>query len=996
MQGNLVFLDLLFIPPSEPSPHLEISAFAKVPLSWDLWHARLGHPGGEAVKRLPHFASGTKVDTSHALRTCEPCIMAKHPRKPYPASSTPPAAHILDLVHSDLCGPFPIATPHGKHHFVIFLDDHSNLLSLQLLATKDQALEAWEMVRKRWENRAGRSVKVFRSDNGGEFMSSAFTHALTVAGIERQLSAPYAHQQNGKAERAIRTIEGRLFAMLQTANLPSNLWGEAALTICYLWNRTESSTLPAGITPYEILNGRKPDLSHLRVWGARCFARIPSELQVKLGPHSRHAFFMGYPEGTKAYRLRDRDTGTFFTARDVQFDENMPSVTHSSGSDSDSGEDNDTRTLPPLPSLPPASPAQSTSPTAAVDPRRSSRPRVPTKAGQAYAEGLTASRERLASLREARADRARDNALREGVSADLLEGVSRPTEEEPIENVEPNADVPDLVANVVIEEQAHIAIRSNKKRNPHAPDYDMSIPPATYDEAMKRSDSDQWLAAMKAELQTMKDMGVYRLTKLPPGRKAIGCRWVLEFKEDNKGGPVQKARLVAQGFSQVPGVDYSATFAPVIKTASVRLIAALACRNNWELDTFDARRAFLWGILKEEIYMRQPKGFEDGDWALMVWLMLRTIYGLKQSAMEWYEQVRAVMLELGFTRCAVDHAVFIYDKEGTTGRIYCIVGWHVDDGMGTSNSKPFLTHVKSRIAQRFGIKDLGPIQRFLGIQFERNRATRQLWMHQGEYITYLLDEYDLLECNPVLLPLDANHPFGRDSDIYDNVPNLPTRYRKIVGELLYLAICTRADIVFAVNALAQRNASPSPRFFAAAKRLLRYLSGTLNLRAHFGGDRVNEGLHAFCDADWASSAEDRLSISGYAWFFAGGLIAHVSKKQTTHALSSTEAEYMAVTHVMQEGLWLKSFVMELHIPITFPIVIYMDNTGAISLSKEAKNHIRSKHIDIRYHFIREWIEKGVFLPYWLPSHRNVADILTKALPRPLFTKHVASLRLLSR
>src|SRR6267154_2137373 len=228
--------------------------------------------------------------------------------------------------------------------------------------------------------------------------------------------------------------------------------------------------------------------------------------------------------------------------------------------------------------------------------------------------------------------------------------------------------------------------------------------------------------------------------------------WVLEFMEDNKGGSMYKACLVTQGFSQILGVDYGATFAPVIKTASVRFITALACRNDWELDTFNARRAFLWGILKEEIYMRQPKGFEEGDWTLLVWLMLRTIYGLKQSAMEWYEQVRAVMIELGFMRCAVDHAVFIYDKTTpSSGHIFCIVGWHVDDGMGTSSSQPFLQYVKGCIAQRFSIKDLGPIQRFLGIQFEREHSTRQLWMHQGEYISYLLDEYNLLDCNPVHL-----------------------------------------------------------------------------------------------------------------------------------------------------------------------------------------------------------------------------------------------------
>jgi hypothetical protein len=364
--------------------------------------------------------------------------------------------------------------------------------------------------------------------------------------------------------------------------------------------------------------------------------------------------------------------------------------------------------------------------------------------------------------------------------------------------------------------------------------------------------------------------------------------------------------------------------------------------------------------------------------------------------MEWYEQVRSVMEELGFKRCAVDHAVFTYDCVTKGVRTICIIGFHVDDGLGTSNSFAFLKWVKSKIDERFGIKDLGPVTKFLGIQFERNRQTRCLWLHQGEYITYLLEEYDMLNCNPVTLPMDTHHPFGRPGESYTIILNLPTRCRKLIGELLYLAICTRPDISFAVNALAQHNANPSLAHFAAAKRLLRYLAGTLNLRMSYGGARVDEPLHAYCDADWASTPEDRLSISGYAWFYAGGIIAHASKKQSTHALSSTEAEYMAITHVIQEGLWLVSLFNEIHVPLPSPIVIHIDNTGAISLSKEAKNHIRSKHIDVRYHFIRGHVERGTFLPKWLPTHMNTADIFTKALPRPLFLKHSTGLQLVTR
>lgn len=298
---------------------------------------------------------GVKVSVQTPLRKCKPCIMAKHPRKPYPPSAEPRTTHMLDLIHSDLCGPFPTITPHSKLYFVLFLDDHTNLLNLQLLATKDQALEAWCIVKAWWENHSGRTVKIFRSDNGGEFLSAVFTKALQQAGIARQLSAPYAHQQNGKAEHVIHTIKGRLLAMLETSDLPPSLWGEAVLTVYYLWNRTESKVLPPGKTPYELVNGKQPDLSHLRVFRACCFARIPSELQVKLGPHSRPTIFVGYPEGTKGYRLRDKDTGVFYVVRDVIFDENLPSI-HDDSDDEDEVAPPESNYIPPTPQ-PPSSPA---------------------------------------------------------------------------------------------------------------------------------------------------------------------------------------------------------------------------------------------------------------------------------------------------------------------------------------------------------------------------------------------------------------------------------------------------------------------------------------------------------------------------------------------------------------------------------------------------------------------------------------------------------------
>lgn len=234
MANNLCYMNLEFVPaPMAQSPLMtsnipssppDLTAFAHITPTLDLWHARLGHIGRESICHLPLFATGATVSASSILSKCESCIMGKHPHRPHPPSKTAQVTQFLKLIHADLCGPIPVVTPHNKRYFIVFLDNHTNILNLQLLATKDQALDAWRLVRARWENQSGLRMKTFCSDNGGEFLNATFTKELESARIVRQLSAPYAHQQNGKAKRVIHTIKGRMYAMLDHARLPCNLW----------------------------------------------------------------------------------------------------------------------------------------------------------------------------------------------------------------------------------------------------------------------------------------------------------------------------------------------------------------------------------------------------------------------------------------------------------------------------------------------------------------------------------------------------------------------------------------------------------------------------------------------------------------------------------------------------------------------------------------------------------------------------------------------------
>ena len=1034
--NKLYFVDLEFVLPPRPA---ETVLFTKVVETMDLWHHRMGHIGEAATKDLLRSVKGVTFPPGDKLSKCEPCIIGKHARSPHPSSLTHKSTQLLELVHCDLCGPFPVLTPHGKQYLIAFLEDSANLLKVYCLACKDQAAESFQLMRANWERKTGKKILRFRIDGGGELASNEFVKVLETAGIERDVVPRYEHWKNGKMERVFRTLQGRMLAMLTAAQLPLTYWGEAALTAAFLFNLTTSSTLPHGVTPYEILKTSKPDVSHLRTWGVRCFAHVPVELQTKLGHKSVECLFMGYPPSGRGYRVRSLATNHFFDSGNVIFDENIPyhalhevsstPIDYSSLPFSPLSPDNIEPTAPTPSTSPPPEPpvtAPLSAPLPAQPPLPSSTPPSPpiphlratrklTDAGRSYAESIQSAKSHLEKLR---ASRERRRELRESGRSSMVEEIMEDTNFTCLCREGVLQDLPDSFGEVgdftaaaasldvqdylqrdadAILESALLSLRSDVNRNPSVPGYDMSIPPANHREAMLRSDAEEWKRVEEKELGMLKSMGVYVEEVIPEGRKAIGNGWVFEFKLNPDGGPViPKARLVAQGFSQVPFVDYDATFAPVAKCVSVRFIAVYSSLNGWHLECFDATRAFLWGDLTRTIYMRYPPGYVSPSGLDGVWRLLKSLYGLKQASLVWYNLLRKVLEALGFVRSEFDHAVFIYKREWSGEAVHCLLAMHVDDGMAGSTSASFLTFIKGEIKKAFGIKDLGPLRNFLGVQFERNMKTNELWIHQEMYIDSLLAEYDLTDCNAVRTPIDSNHPFGLSTDVHAPVANLTRVFQRIVGSLLFLQICSRPDISFAVLILSQHCAAPEACHMAAAKRVLRYLKGTRSFRLHYGGENRDLPLSGLSDADWAGDKKDRASVSGFVWSLGGGPISWSSKKQNCIALSTTEAEYIALTRAIQEGIWLRQSLSQFQLPCPTPLIISTDNNGAKSLSTNDSNHGKAKHIDIRYHFIRSHIESKLFLVDHTPGLVNTADLLTKPLHRLIFQSHVARLGLSAR
>jgi hypothetical protein len=707
----------------------------------------------------------------------------------------------------------------------VFLDDHTHILNLQLLASKDQALKAWWATRACWENLSDQQVKAFCSDNGGEFMSDAFSRILKEAEIECQFSAPYAHQQNGKAEQVMWTIKGWMYAMLDHAHLPCSLWGEAALTEAYLFNRSESRALPPGIMPYEILHGTQPTLTHPHIFSAHCFACIPPELQEKLGPRSCEALFMGYPPGVKGWCCCNVATAVFFNSHNVIFNENFTQWPFP-----DSDDEDDDLVMAPVCNRPVTAPLTPIPPSAPIPPhadiiRHSGCIPVPTVKGTLFKEQIATDKQHLKQQHIIHAARIQgvpppsdlsDHSLSPSIPDEpaILPGPSvfDPADLDAIMEDDKEVEFPHVLANLIAVEFACLSICSDVRHNPLACNYNLWISPATYDEAAWRPDCDDWWK----EINLMLKMNVYELVPLPAEHHAIGCHWVLEFKEDLKGSPLFEACLVAQGFSQITGVDFSRTFTPVAKSTSIHILAA----HDWELDCFDVKWAFLWGKLQEDIYMWQPPGFEQqGPNAQhLICHLLSSLCGLKQAAFYWYELLCDILTCLGFLCCDADYAVFIFDHVNSEGaRVICIIAWHVNDSLAGSNNQVFLDQIKGQIAECFSIADLGAVSKYLGIQFICDRQTHELWMHQEDYIHYLLNEHSMSECNPVALPMDPNFPFGHPTNVYPNVNDLEMKYWKLMGELLYLAMYIHPDIAFAVMWLAQHNASAKPCHYSATK-----------------------------------------------------------------------------------------------------------------------------------------------------------------------------------
>lgn len=900
---------------------------------YQVWHKRLGHLcriGMDLLKCSHDVIDYKEVEKS----PCVPCVQAKQARKPFKKIIYKRGTSILELIHSDICGPMSVSSFQGNKYILLFIDDFSRTIFVYFISSKTEVRDKFCHFQSLVERQTGAKIKTIRTDNGTEFVNSEFSSYLNSCGIQHQTTVPYSPQQNGVAERTNRSVVEKARSLMAEGDLTKAYWEDATRAAVYLKNRCPHRALN-NKTPYELWNGQKPDLSNLRVFGCRALIHIPSCHRTKLDAKAEEAIFVGYTDDPNSYLFRIASCiRTLKKSRDVTFFEDcFSSLKH--------GTVDNTGAFPGVPLIILDNPPIMEGASSTV---------------QEYHEHIPVFTEEL------------------------------PTQEQPAQDcpiaiedqtAEIEHSVEELEEGVVSDSQPDGRRYPTRNRNP--PDYfsyqvssEEADEPRTFREATLAEDSEKWQMAMADEYNSLMKLKTWKLVD-KGNNKVIRCKWVYKLKKDPAGNVVKyKARLVAKGFSQTPGIDYFQTFAPVIRHSSLRTLLALAAELDLKMRHMDVDTAFLNGELQEKVYMEQPQGFKVKGKENQVCLLMKSLYGLKQAPRAWNIKLNETLSSIGFTKTPSEPCV--YTK--LFGNEMVIVAIFVDDIIVFYNNDKTFDIVKNDLSKYFSLKDLGYLSYYLGLNIIKQND--EIRVHQKNYINDLLRKFGMESCKTSTTPLSGKLEVSTNSDT-DQYP-----YQELIGCLMFLSVNTRPDISYATSYLSQFNTRYDKTHWLAAKRVLQYLKGTIDYQICY--KKSGMPLVGYSDADWANCKIDRRSYTGYVFKLAGSPVSWASRKQQTVALSSAEAEYMAITEATKEGIYLKRFISEI---ICDPVVrqnfipnsvtINTDSQSAQSLALNPVHHHRTKHIDTRYHFIRQKISDNIVNLEYTKSCDMPADVLTKPL-----------------
>ncbi|KAJ0589507.1 putative RNA-directed DNA polymerase [Helianthus annuus] len=896
-----------------------------------LWHRKMGHIPLRKMNHLVHndLVPGVHVKGFNLEGECISCVKGKQKKKSHPTKQVNSVSRPLERLHMDLFGPVNVKSITGDYYCLVVTDDYSRFSWVSFLKTKDETFDSLMALFKRIENLYQRRIKRIRSDNGTEFKNSKMEEFCDEKGILHEFSAPYTPQQNGVAERKNWTLIETARTMLADSKLPINFWAEAVSAACYTLNRV-LTVKKFNKTFFELINNRKPNLKYLEPFGSPCTVIEP---HGKFGPKCIEGIFVGYANPMRrvfvpsekriieaanvecqGYTMPPQNPGDSWR---YHYDKLWDSFDMREESEEDEDFFDELDILREYESQQrfPAEYSRRPRETANDDEAG------PSNAGEHDDEVAPGNQSDQNDNQDAENMPVFDHgdSDSEGEHIQISSQTNQVGEQDADQNVtnlEGNVDVPREVMprtlsyhpEELIIGELHSGVRTRRQIDqgltcfystvaPLQTEFSLScfisqIELRTYKEALTE---DSWVIAMQKELSQFEKLGVWKLVDFPDGHRKINTKWVFKCKRDDRGVVVRnKARLVVQGFSQQEGIDFTEVYAPVARLEAIRIFLAFASWKNFKVYQLDVKSAFLYGKVKEEVYVVQPPGFTDPIHKNKVYLLDKALYGLHQAPRAWYETMSQHLLANKFIRGKVDATLFTKEVDGHL----LIVQIYVDDIIFGSTNESLCKDFESVMKQKFEMSSMGEMKFFLGLQVEQ--LPEGIFIHQTKYVRDILEKFGMSSSTPAATPLATNHGIHPDltGDRADE-----TFYRSMIGSLMYL-IASRHDIMYPTCLVARYQSNPRASHMIIVKRILRYLKGTSSLGLWYPrkGDFTLEG---YSDSDFGCCKVNTKSKTSGCQFFGPRLVTWQCKKQTSVALSTCEAEYVSASSCCSQILWIQ-------------------------------------------------------------------------------------------
>ena len=926
------------------------------------WHYKLGHVSYHTLIKMSRAGIIPKeLSKMNFPKYCLVCNKGKQKRSPFPKQSNTKATKVNQNILMDLLV-MNKKSIQGYKYVLGCMDQFSSYDKSYYLKKKSEASKYIKQHIKFIQKFFDEPVISITTDRGGEFLSKSLIKWLKKKGIQFKLAAPKSSQQIGQRERAWRTNADMTRCLLYQANLPSYLWNFAYEHSMNIRNRIISSAAQSK-SPIEKAFNIKPNLIDLKVFGSPCSVKLFNN--KKLDYCSEEGIYLGINKESKAYNIWDPLNKKIMVRRDVIFNEdvvikNNPTtklklfdlklVRYTSNNNQNEKEE------------------------------QNSNDSSGTEFEYEIDDSETESDDNLNEMSKTLTNQNRNTMNTNHSISNHDENIST------INNNRINQNVNDSNSQSTLRRSTRQRTQTIKYGSFYNLEPNNYISPTNFKDAMNDKYADEWYTAASSEIKSLLDNNAWNIVDKPTNKPIISTTWVFKVKT-NINGEIEKfkARLCARGDLQKHSIFFNNdNQSPVINSTSINILIAIAIKNDYVIQNIDINTAYLYGKINEEVYMYLPQGFYKKEKLNnKVAKLNKGIYGLKQSAKLWYETLSEKLKSIGFSKLTFDKCIFIKTKPFTI-----ILGIYVDDILIISSNKETIDTFKKQLAQHFNFKNFDTFTDILGMRI--SKINSNWYISQDTYIQRILERFHYANIKSKFTPMETNLNVILNKDTITDTKDV-LHFQEAIGSLLYAAIHTRPDILYAVNTLAQVSSNPTTQQFKYVKRIFQYLRYSNNLGINI--DKSKEfKLSGYADASFASDITNRRSITGYVFFIDSTPISWRSIKQKLTSKSTMESELYALEEAVSECIWLRFILNELGYKQK-TTTIFQDNQATIKFSNNQHRNSRNKHIDIKHCFVNQHINNGNIILEYINTNYMIADGFTKSLGTNKFNAFIKQLNM---